>query len=353
MAYKVRDLDGKPILFKGEQIFGQDTFDTRIEDFSNKERSFLAVASAESPDRLGDEIKVKGWLLEDYRKNPVVMPFHNYQALPVGRSLGEFTKRKRLMFNPQFAVYPETMRMYEMYRDKYLKGFSVGFVPVKSEPIELEKDGEEDNPFMCVPTRYLQQTLLEVSVAPVPAHQDALAEIKSMVQKGQLYIPARYLEKDEGVQIEEYDEYIHAVVNDKVNFSGLFVTNVEKGVKIVYGPHRGEDEKENHIHCFIFTEIEGLEDEYIEKYVKEKRAEKIEFGEKKEIYDENKYTEKETVIISIIPEVDVKSFAAEVVTKLEEGDDPAGGYLVPEETPPKEYKDIQEFYTSTEEYIYE
>ena len=278
MAYKVKDINGKPVLFNGSQIMAQDSFETRIEDHSDKERSFLAVASAESPDRMGDEIKVNGWKLEDYRKYPVVMPFHDYHTLPVGRSLEEFSKRKRLMFRPQFATYPESMKMYEMYRDKYLKGFSVGFVPMKSEYIDPERSD------YMAPTRFLEQTLLEVSVAPVPAHQDALAEIKSMVKKGELYIPARFLEEDKTIQIEDYDNCIHAIVNDKGNFVNLYITDFEKG-KIIYGPYKGEEEKENHVYCFIFTEVEGLEDKDIEEVVTEKMEGKIEFLDSPVEYD--------------------------------------------------------------------
>ena len=331
MAYKVKDINGKPVLFNGSQIMAQDSFETRIEDHSDKERSFLAVASAESPDRMGDEIKVSGWKLEDYRKNPVVMPFHDYHTLPVGRSLEEFTKRKRLMFRPQFATYPESMKMYEMYRDKYLKGFSVGFVPLKSEYIDPERSD------YCAPVRFLEHSLLEVSVAPVPAHQDALAEIKSMVKKGELYIPARFLEEDKTIQIEDYDNCIHAIVNDKGNFANLYIMDFEKG-KIIYGPYKGEDEKENHVHCFIFTEIEGLEDKDIEEVVTEKMEGKIEFINPPVEYDGKSFTEKETVLITLIPSIDEKGFIEEEVKeeeekeeKLGEGDDDAGGYLVPEE----------------------
>lgn len=309
MAYQVKDLDGKPIVFNDERLLAQDSFDMKIEDFSNKERSFLAVASAETPDRMGDIVTVKGWQLDDYRKNPVVMPFHNYATLPVGRSLEEFTKRKRLMFRPQFATYPETMRMYEMYRDKYLKGFSVGFVPTKSEPIDEEVEGFAA---MFAPKKFLEQTLLEVSVAPVPAHQDALAEIKAMVKKGDLYIPAKYLEEKEEVQIDEYDNYFHATVNDRMNFYSLFIKELAEGISVVYGPYLGEDEKENHIYCFIFDHTKIMKADALE-FV-EKNKDSVDISKAGAFYNETKYTEKETVVIKVLPEVDEKGFEAKTAT---------------------------------------
>ncbi len=168
MAYRIKDKDGRPVVTKdGENILGADIHeDFELKDFSDKERSFLAVASTDSPDRFKDIIMVDGWELKNYRKNPVLMAFHAYHTLPVGRSLEEFADTKgkihRLMFRPQFALYPDTMRMYEMYRDGFLKGFSVGFLPVKSEPIKDDKKKkEDDHPFFHTPLRFLKQELLE------------------------------------------------------------------------------------------------------------------------------------------------------------------------------------------------
>ena len=48
---------------RDSKAWGQDNFDGEIKDFSNKERSFLAIASQESPDRFKDVISVKGWNL--------------------------------------------------------------------------------------------------------------------------------------------------------------------------------------------------------------------------------------------------------------------------------------------------
>jgi len=259
MAYIVKDKDGHPVIFKGANVMAQDNFDDlEIKEFSDRERSFVAVANAESVDRFQDVIMVKGWELENYRKNPVVMGFHNYGSLPVGRSLEEWTRSKKgvkqLMFRPQLAAYPEPIKMYEMYRDGYLKGFSVGFLPKKSEPIKKkDEETEKESFFFHEPTRYLVQELLENSVAPVPAHPDALADIKAMVKKGQLYIPARYLQEDEGEDVELYDEYIHVKLADVEKFTELFEDQLAPGVVRVYGRQKDKTEKELLVHKYIFS----------------------------------------------------------------------------------------------------
>ena len=259
MSYKIVDKDGHPIENKdGQNILGFDNHkEIELKDFSDKDRSFLAVASSEVVDRYDDIIMQKGWELENYRKNPVVMMAHDYGGLPVGRSLEEFiqtkNKVKRLMFRPQFAVYEQANLIYSLFKDEMLKAFSVGFLPIKEEPIKTEEDEEKKGFFFHEPTRYLEQELLEVSVAPVPANPDCLAEIKTMVKKGQLYIPVRYLQEDEGEGIELYDEYIHVKLTDGDKFTELYEDQLAPGVVRIYGKQKDEDEKELLVHKYIFS----------------------------------------------------------------------------------------------------
>lgn len=224
--YLIKDANGHVVTVRGKQLVGMDNIDSELKEFSDSERSFLAVASAESPDRMGDIISQKGWMLDNYRKNPVVMPFHNYRALPVGRSLEEIIKGKRLLFRPQFAPTEEATLMYNLYRDKYLKGFSVGFIPIKSEPIKDEE--AEKKGFYGGKTKFIEQELLEVSVAPVPAHPDALSEIKTFVKKGILFVHPRYLQDESGHAIEQYDDYIHWEYMDSGKFKELFIAPLLK-----------------------------------------------------------------------------------------------------------------------------
>ena len=83
MSYTIKDKKGRPVIVRGSEARGFDTFNEEIKDFSNKERSLVAVANQETPDRYKDVISVKGWVLENYRKNSVVMAFHSYDRLPV------------------------------------------------------------------------------------------------------------------------------------------------------------------------------------------------------------------------------------------------------------------------------
>ena len=87
MAYVIRNKDtGQPVLMRDQKVMGTDFFDGEVKEFNDKDRSLTAVANQETPDRLKDTVLVNGWNLKNYRKNPVVMAFHNYATLPVGRS---------------------------------------------------------------------------------------------------------------------------------------------------------------------------------------------------------------------------------------------------------------------------
>jgi len=311
MTYIVKDEQGHPIIHKGSNVVGCDVFEgEEIKDFEDKSKSFLAVASAESPDRFKDCIMVKGWQLKDYRKNAVLLMAHCYSKHPAGRSLEEFADEKknvkRLMFRPQFHGLDEESRLlYSLYKSKYLAGFSVGFLPLKSEKIEDDKKKEEDeHPFFHTPTRFLKQTLLEISIVPVPAHQDALSEVKSLVKKGSLYIPARYLQEKQVPETEIYDDYIHIKVEDEGRFKALYEDLVGEGIVRVFGSTEDEDFVD---HKFIFSRKLFNEEKARELA---KVMSKDGYSDDSKDYDSEAYTTRETVLIDAFPVLDENAFAA-------------------------------------------
>lgn len=139
------------------------------------------VGSTEGKDREGDIIMADGWKLANYKKNPVFMWVHNYTDPPIGKAIKVWAKDGQLRFHIQFAEqheYDFADTVYKLYKGGYLRASSVGFIPIKSEPMETKED-DEDMMFGHRPTRYLQQELLELSGCPVPANPEALAEAKA------------------------------------------------------------------------------------------------------------------------------------------------------------------------------
>ncbi len=183
MAYQVEQK------YEGKTVTGMDNFTAGVKDVSDITRSITCIASTDEPDRYGDIIDQDGWMLKNFKKNPVICKFHQYAELPVARAVEVWTELKgdvnRLMARIQFSPTEEGTTFYEMYKSKFLRGFSVGFLPIKSQLIEQEKD--EDKPFLFhEPRKFIKQELLEISCCGIPANSSCLAEVKSFVARGRL-----------------------------------------------------------------------------------------------------------------------------------------------------------------------
>jgi len=150
-------------------------------------------------------------------------------------------------------------------------------------------------------------------VAPIPAHPDALSEIKSLVKKGDLYIPARYLREEDEPEVEVYGDYVHIKFADRDEFRKLYEHRVDDLV-MVFGKKVGEEETE----LFIYKLI-GPEEHYNEGITEEGRKEvddylrEIQTGQRSEdppslvVYDSKKYESQDAVMVEL-PEVDEKVF---------------------------------------------
>jgi len=125
---------------------------------------FIAIASDESEDRHGEKIKLQGWELENYKKNPVLQWAHDYSVPPIGRANAIRISEGKLVFEPEF--HEETQLAKEikaLFKKGILKAFSVGFIPkdMNTKQNSIEK-----------------AELLEISAVPVPANPNALVFAK-------------------------------------------------------------------------------------------------------------------------------------------------------------------------------
>ena len=134
------------------------------------ERSYEFTASTSAEDRDGEVIEAKGWDLKNFKKNPVIMYAHDYRSLPIGRAPRVWISGDKLKNTVEFppeGTYEFADIVERLLSTGYLKAESVGFMPKKWE----DGDGKE------APYRtYKKQELLEISIVPVPAHQDALLD---------------------------------------------------------------------------------------------------------------------------------------------------------------------------------
>jgi len=126
-------------------------------------------------DRMGDTIDADGWELADFNRNPVALWAHDSSQPPIGRASNVVVEGNRLMGDIEFAS-PETYAfadtIFRLLVDKFLNAVSVGFIP-------LEYSFVDNDPDRGFGIDFKRQTLLEISVCPVPANPNALANARA------------------------------------------------------------------------------------------------------------------------------------------------------------------------------
>lgn len=136
------------------------------------------VGSTEDVDRDGDIMRVAGWDLGNYRKNPLFLWMHDAFGLPIGRA-AKVTKNladRRLEFEIEFVrgeVYPFADTVRRLYLGKFLRATSVRFRPQKTVIPQTE---EERQSMGLGPhgIEFQKQELLELSAVTIPANPNAL-----------------------------------------------------------------------------------------------------------------------------------------------------------------------------------
>lgn len=132
-----------------------------------KDGDWIIVSTA-SADRDNDRIMTEGGDLSSYLKNPVVLWGHNYWDpwATIGVSIEYSIEPGVLKFRPDFrkptSPYDPMTIIKSLWEGNYVKTASIGFIPLELEENEF---GGFDI------TRW---ELLEWSLVPVPANQEAL-----------------------------------------------------------------------------------------------------------------------------------------------------------------------------------
>lgn len=133
-------------------------------------RQLTFTISTGAVDRDRDTLAVAGWDVQDYLKNPVLLWAHDSDELPIGRAVAVVKRGSALHATFEFApadIHPFADQVFRLLKAGFLKAVSVGFMP-----LEWAYD-EARGGF-----NFLKQSLLEVSVVPVPSNPQALLEAK-------------------------------------------------------------------------------------------------------------------------------------------------------------------------------
>lgn len=143
---------------------------------SSEDRTLSFVFSDDSVDRYGDTIDARGWQLDDFKNNPVALFGHDATKPEsvVGRAKNVRVQGNKLLGDIEFAdvdVNQTADVVYKMTKAGFLKTVSVGF-----QPVEWVSSKDKSRPGGV---DFKKQTLLEISIVPLPANPNALIQAKA------------------------------------------------------------------------------------------------------------------------------------------------------------------------------
>jgi len=156
-------------------------------------RTFTARITTDSLDRDGEVLIPGGMDASDYMKNPVIFWNHNYDqpigtASKVSKEADAWVATAKLASRPDghpdgAEWLPDTL--HALMQQGVVRGVSVGFIPTETRnPSKADRD-KFGQGLRSVHNRW---KLLEFSVTPLPANQDALitSVSKGLVTAAQL-----------------------------------------------------------------------------------------------------------------------------------------------------------------------
>lgn len=150
----------------GRELLGFDLKEISVKALSDFELEITGSTSA--IDRDGESLDVNGWDLKNFKKNPVVLPAHQYSQPAIGKATKVKVEDGKLNFKIQFpeeGVNPLSDIYRKLYKGGYMNASSIGFIPKEW----IDGSGEKE------PRRkYLKQELLEISLVSVPSNYEAL-----------------------------------------------------------------------------------------------------------------------------------------------------------------------------------
>jgi HK97 family phage prohead protease len=143
------------------------------------DRSLLFTISTGCVDRDQDMIDVKGWQLDNFMRNPVVLWSHRADELPIGKTIDIGTDASRLYAAVKFLPggYGDASDLadcvYRMAADGYINATSVGFRPLEWD---FTDDPTRDAEGWMPGIDFRAQELVELSIVSVPSNPEALID---------------------------------------------------------------------------------------------------------------------------------------------------------------------------------
>ena len=159
------------------------------------ERTIVFAINSDHVDRDKEVVRPQGVGLKNYRENPVVLYGHNYDSLPVAKSLWirkvKEEGRTLLLSKAKFATTQFASDVFDLAADGFLRTASIGFIPEDFRgraPTDEEIKAYPD--WARAERVYDKCDLLEWSIVPVPSNPYALSR---SVMAGKVKLPAGFM----------------------------------------------------------------------------------------------------------------------------------------------------------------
>ncbi len=144
------------------------------------EFTYEATINTAIKDRAGDIVIPQGAQIENFMRNPVIPWAHQYDQPPVARALAitltDSALVSRFQF-PQAGVYEFADTIRRLWRDGFLNAMSIGFIPLRWVDNNGKPGSRDDRESWFWGGTVTEWELLEHSIVPVPANQQALRRI--------------------------------------------------------------------------------------------------------------------------------------------------------------------------------
>lgn len=161
-----------------------------VSEVTPEKKSVRVIASTGAVDRQGESINPDGWVLDNFKSNPVLLWSHDAYELPIGKvaNIG-VDSTGALIADMEFAsdISDKAAQIELMVRAGYLNAVSVGFMP-----LEFDNQG-----------RTIKQELLELSVVNVPANQEALVTSRAFKSFDEMVKTWEKQSKKKDIKVDE------------------------------------------------------------------------------------------------------------------------------------------------------
>lgn len=210
---------------------------SKTPDFSEQEKSAVSYITTSKKDRDNEIVYPDGIILEEYRKHPVVLAFHRYDEIPIGKNLWikQDNPLTGLIAKTQYANHEEAVKLFNYRKDGFPLATSIGFMPIEYI-LNGDRGFEKELAYMVskgwvknieevknASAIIKKSVLLEYSDVSVPSNPDAIQlavskGIKTFVSFDNLESSMEKYEKnveEKDLEIEEEISFIETIVEMK------------------------------------------------------------------------------------------------------------------------------------------